>query len=337
MQKRTRSLGARAGLFGLALAAVLAASAAAQAQAADPDYTGWFLALDAAMTQPTGLDQRYATAVDSNTFAQEFLTLDNDAGFSGQATIGHKWGELGGLSLAYWSFDNDDDLGAVENTRYIYPTVFGGYALNNGGTFGLGALGYFPVNYQVSSKVKATTIDLEYFRPMQAGERVTINWIAGLRSVTFEEDLGFAGDDSFGAYYIQTRHIESDGYGIKVGAMFDFGLTERFSLQGSMAFSFLQGSTDALTTQNAGGNLDSLKASDDNVRGEVRDYDLRAVWSWKTVDAYFGYGGSTWDGLVADPTGDMVELFATKSGVHDRSSIGFNSVHAGIVLRFGGG
>jgi hypothetical protein len=103
-----------------------------------------------------------------------------------------------------------------------------------------------------------------------------------------------------------------------------------------MAFSFLQGSTEAVTTQNASGTLDALAVKDDNVRGEIRDYDLRAMWSWKPVDVYFGYGGSTWDGLVEDPTGEMVNFPVTKSDGSDRSSIGFNSLHAGIVLRFGG-
>jgi len=339
MHMRRRSILARVAVIGGALAATMAI-AAAPARAADPSYEGWFLALDAAMTQPTGLDQHYATAYDPNTGGQESLILDNDAGFSGRAGIGFKWGELGALTLSYWSFDNDDKTSAVDNTRYIYPTVFGGYAANNapyGGTYGLGVGYSFPVNYSATSSVKASTIDLEYSRPMQAGERVTINWIAGLRSVTFEEDLGFSGDDSYGYYYIQKRHIKSDAYGIKVGALFDFGLTQHFSLQGLMAFSFLQGNSDAETSQAALGGYDSLTVSDNNLRGEIRDYDLRAMWSWKTVDAYFGYGGSTWDGLVADPTGDMNNLGTTKSDGHDRSSIGFNSFHAGMVFRFGGG
>ena len=335
MQTRRRSIPTRAAVLGVALVATMAV-AAAPALAADPSYQGWFLALDVAMTQPTGLDQHYATALDPTTGGQELLYLDNDAGFSGQAGIGYKWGELGGLALSYWSFDNDDELSAVENSRYIYPTVFGSYAFNNGGNFGLGSGYYFPVNYSVTSSVKASVIDLEYSRPMQAGESVTINWIAGLRSATFEEDLGFSGDDTFPVYYIQTRHIESDAYGIKVGALFDFGLTQHFSLQGMMAFSFLQGSTDAVTTQSAIGGFDSLTASNDNIRGEIRDYDLRAMWSWKSVDAYFGYGGSTWDGLVADPTGQMENFPVTQSDGNERSSIGFNSLHAGVVFRFGG-
>jgi major outer membrane protein len=335
MQTLRRLKTTRALTLGLTVAAVLGA-AGTSAVAADPEYTGWFVALDAAMTQPTSLDQQYATALSLPGGTQEFLVLDNDAGLSWGGKIGYSWGGLGSLALAYWTFDNDDDLSAVDDARLIYPTVFGGYAYNNAGTYGLGAGGNFPVIYDVTSSVKADTVDLEYVRPMQAGERLTINWIAGLRSVTYEEDLAFSGSDSFPYYYVQTKHIESEGYGIKLGAVFDFGFGEHFALQGAMAFSFLQGNTEATTTQDANGFLDSLTVKNDNVRGEIRDYDLRAVWSWKSVDFYVGYGGQTWDGLVKDPTGDMVNFPVTKADTNDRDSIGFNSAHAGVVFRLGG-
>ena len=196
MQTLGRLTMTRALALGVTVAALLGA-AGTSAVAADPEYTGWFIALDAAMTQPTSLDQQYATALTPPPDAtQEFLVLDNDAGLSWSGKIGYSWGGLGGLALAYWTFDNDDDLSAVDNARFIYPTVFGGYAYNNAGSYGLGTGGNFPVVYDVTSSVKADTVDLEYVRPMQAGERVTINWIAGLRSATYEEDLGFSGSDS---------------------------------------------------------------------------------------------------------------------------------------------
>lgn len=337
----------RAGRRAFACAVVVAAFAiASPARAADIDYKGWFIALDAALTQPTGLDQQYATQVDPTTYAQKFLFMDNDAGVSGEARLGYSWGTLGGLSLAYWTYDNDDSLTQSVTGQYIYPTVFGGYAYNNGGTYGLGYSLYFPVTYTVDSSVKANALDLEYSRPMEAGERFTVTWLAGLRSVTFEEDLAFDGADSYTPYptrYVQTRHIESDGIGVKVGAVLDFGISKHFSLQARMAFSFLQGSSDAVTTQDAyalGSPTpvsDILTVSQDNVRGEIRDYDLRAVWSWKTFDFYIGYGGSNWDGLVKDPTGDMVNFPVTKVADTDRDSIAFDSVHAGIVIRLGGG
>ena len=337
----------RAARIAIAVAITAVALAIAPpARAGDIDYKGWFVALDAALTQPNGLDQHYATEVDPTTHAQKFLFMDNGSGFSGQGDIGYSWGQLGSLSLSYWTFDNDDSLSQSVNGVYVYPTVFGGYAYNNGGSYGLGYTLYFPVTYEVTSKVKANKLDLEYSRPMEAGEHFTVTWLAGLRSVTWEEDLKFDGADAYPGYptrYVQTRHIKSDGVGLKVGAVFDFGMTKHFSLQGRMAFSFLQGTSEATTTQDAYAlgnpvpNSDILTVSQDHVSGEVRDYDLRAVWSWKTVDFYVGYGGSTWEGLVKDPTGDMVNFPATKADGLDRSSMSFDSAHVGVVFRLGGG
>ncbi|HKQ97505.1 MAG TPA: Lpg1974 family pore-forming outer membrane protein, partial [Candidatus Polarisedimenticolia bacterium] len=328
----------------------IALAAASPARAGDIDYKGWFVALDAALTQPTGLDQHYATALDRTTFQQQFLYLDNDAGVSGEARIGYSWGTLGGLSLSYWTFDNDDSLTQSDTANYIYPTVFGGIAYNAGEMLGLGVYPAVQADYTVDSSVKASTFDLEYSRPMEAGEHFNVTWLAGLRSVTFEEDLAFDGTDAYPGYpalYQQTRHIESDGVGLKVGAVLDFGFTKHFSLQAKMAFSFLRGSMDAVTTQTATSffgfppvyetKFDSLTISQDNVRGEIRDYDLRAVWSWKSFDFYVGYGGSTWEGLVKDPTGDNFSGSATLSDGADRDSMTFDSAHAGIVLRLGGG
>lgn len=342
----------RAGRAAVALAVTaIAFAAASPARAGDIDYKGWFVALDAALTQPTGLDQQYATAMERVApFGQQFLYMDNDAGVSGEARIGYSWGTLGGLSLSYWTFDNDDSLSKTDTTNYIYPTVFGGYAYNAKAMLALGVYPATQVDYTVDSSVKANTLDLEYGRPMEAGEHFTVTWLAGLRSVTFEEDLKFDGNDAYYGYparYVQTRHIESDGVGLKVGAVLDFGFSKHFSLQAKLAFSVLQGSQDVVSTQEATSffgfpavyetRFDSLTISRDNVRGEIRDYDLRAVWSWKTFDFYVGYGGSTWEGLVRDPTGDTSGGNVTLSDGGDRNSMAFDSAHAGVVIRLGGG
>jgi hypothetical protein len=332
------------GRVAVALAVVaIALAIAPPARAGDIDYKGWFVALDAALTQPAGLDQHYATALDTNTFQQELLFLDNGTGVSGEARIGYSWGTLGGLALSYWSFDNDDNLTKVDDAHYIYPTVFGGYAYNNFQTYGLGTGPFLPVTYQVDSSVKANVLDLEYSRPMEAGENFSITWLAGLRSATFEEDQRFDGSDAYPVRYIQTRHIKSDGIGPKVGAIFDFGFSKHFGLQGRMTFSFLQGSRDAFTDQTvfpdplATPTVDSETVSQSNVRGEIREYDLRALWSYKTFDFYIGYGGSNWDGLPKDPTGGTANFSVANETGDDRDSVSFNSAHVGVVIRLGGG
>jgi len=332
MQSPKRNDPRRAGTMAAVAALALIASGS-PALAAGTDYQGWFVALDAAMTQPTGLDQSAAVLVDPITFQTTRVVIDNDADLSFAIKAGYSWGELGGLEVSYWSFDNDDETSTTDAVNYVYPSVFG-YG-NYVGSYGLYAP---PVTYSTSSGVKANVIDVDYFRAMDIGERFTVKWLAGLRTASFEEDLGFNGSDTSGAYYIESKHIESDAFGIKVGAVPSFGFTDRFALQGKMAFSFLQGDTEAVKTITSGiAGSDRVSADADNVRGEIRDYDLRAVWMWENLDVYLGYGGQTWDGLVSDPLGSGSCCSVSTYNTSTRDSIGFDSLHAGIVFRFGGG
>ena len=320
----------------LLMAAACAAAAlvsGSPALAAGTDYQGWFVALDLATTQPTGLDQSAANIVDSATGFTSRKMLDSDADFTWAIKAGYSWGELGGLEVSYWSFDNDDSQNNVENVNYVYPTIFG-YGFNYSSTYGLTAP---PVTYTETSGLKASVIDIDYFRAMDVGERFTVKWLAGLRTASFEEDLGFNGSDTSGTYYIESKHIESDAFGVKVGAVLAFGFTDRFALQGKMAFSFLQGDSEAQATRNGSGVLDENSADTDNIRGEIRDYDLRGVWMWENLDVYLGYGGQTWDGLVEDPLGNGSCCSVSTYNTSTRDSVGFNSLHAGIVFRFGGG
>jgi hypothetical protein len=333
MQQRNRKIPTRAAIAALSLAAAVIGAAGWPAMAAPEDYKGFFLALDLANTQPNGLDQQYATYVDgTNGFATR-MVMENDADLTFEVKVGYSWGALGGLAVSYWSFDNEDEVQDTVTGSSVYPTVFGNFGYNYINSYGLFN---YPVNVNASSQVQASTIDIDYFRPMQAGEKLTINWIAGLRSATFEEDRAFTGTDTSIYYYNEAKHIESDAFGVKVGAMANFGFTEHFGLQGMMAFSFLQANIDAEATRlAAGGNFDQVTSSDDNVQGEIRDYDLRAVWSWDHFDFWIGYGGQTWEGLVEDPV-NGAHAFVPTADESERDSIAFNKLHAGIAFRFGG-
>jgi hypothetical protein len=337
MHSRRSGVLARAGALAVAAVAVLLAFGSSPAMAAHhDDYKGWFVSLDAAMTQPNGLDQQYANIVAPAPPAGTGFTtrqvMDNDADFTWAAKVGYSWGELGGLAVSYWSFDNDDTINATESTNLVYPTVFGAFGYNSYSTYGLAP----PVDYKATAKTKASTIDLDYSRPMHAGEKLTVDWIAGLRSATFEETRTFdSGLDATGYYINQTHHMKSDAFGVKVGARVNFGMTQHFSLQGLMAWSFMQANTDAEATTNEAGTLDQITSSDDHVMGEIRDYDVRAVWNWSALDFYVGYGGQTWEGLVADPI-DGSCCGASGAGRSTRDSVAFNSAHAGVTFRFGG-
>jgi hypothetical protein len=272
-----------------AVAAVLVFAAGAPSMAAHhDDYKGWFVSLDLANTQPTGVDTNYATLLDPATGSQESAKIQKDADFTWALKVGYSWGKMGGLALSYWSFDNEDTLSKSTETNSVYPLVFGGYSYS--GNYGLvpGGAGY-PVKYETTSKIKASTLDLDYYRPMQAGEKMTINWIAGLRSATWEETRSFQGSEAptgtnYYPYFInQDNHNKADAFGVKVGAKAIFGFTNRFSLQALYTFSFMQGKNDATMTTTSGnvgsGNdtTEQITSSDDKVNGEIRDYDIRAV------------------------------------------------------------
>jgi hypothetical protein len=326
------------------IASLVMLATANPAFAADDQARGWYAALDLALAQPNSLDQHYADVTDfsSGTPRSERLVLENDADSTFRLSVGYRFGKgLGSLQVSYWTFDNDDrQEGAVAG--YVVPAIFGsGYY----GTYYGGYYGAYLANPAVTatSSVKATTMDVDYQRPMAAGEKTTINWLMGLRLATYEEDQGFVGNDG-GGDYIQTKHIESDAAGFRFGASARFAFTKSFSLQGGVAMSFLQADTEGTASQTfPGGAIETRHAEDDYIRGTIWDFDLRALWTFGALDYYVGYTASSWEGMVADPVpaNTAADSFPTflpfPSPARDRESIGFNGWQAGVVWRFGKG
>ena len=309
---------------------------ATPAAAADKDYKGWFVALDFASTQPNSLDQHYANHY---SFAPpplqvERLVLENDSDFTYRASAGYSFGgALGSLKVSYWSFDNEDKL--TDNlVGGVYPTIFG-YGYYGGMYIYNGTTG---VNFTTSAKVKASTTDLDYVRPIVSGEKSTLSWLAGLRVASYEETRSFVGSDGVNFFY-QDKNFESDGMGLRVGAAAEFGFTEHFSMVSSMVFSFLQADTEGTSSQlfGTGGQNESVHGEDDNIRGEIRDFDIKAVWSFGHLDYWVGYEVSSWDGLVNDPIPPVGGGFNGIGSAESRSrdNISFNSAHVGVKWRFG--
>jgi hypothetical protein len=322
-------------LTGLGFAALLASTATAAA--ADREYKGWYVALDSALTQPNSLDQHFANEVTSPTDVER-LVLDNKAHATFRGTVGYTFGSgMGSLQASYWGFDHEDREGGTTND-VLDPTLFGyGYAFG-----GLYLTTYPPFTFEATGKVKATTIDFDYVRPIAVNEKFSLKWLSGLRVAHYEEDLTFAEADS--AYpantLAQAKHFESDAKGLRLGVTGVFGFTKHFSLEASFSSSFLQANTkgDASQTLPVSGS-ETEHASDDHIRGEIRDYDLRAVWSRYVgghLDLYLGYSASNWDGLVTDPLPGN-ENFPPPGTIasRGRQTISFDGLHGGIVWRFG--
>jgi hypothetical protein len=326
------------------IAALLMLVLATPAAAAD-QQEGWFAALDVALTQPNSLDHHYADQLDfSGPFPQtNRLVLENDDDTTFEVGIGYNFGgSLGSLKVSYWGYDNDQtESGFVPG--FSTPAVFGSgyytsfYSVYYGGGYIYG-MTLYDADLTVQSDIKATTIDVDYVRPVNTGEKTTLNWLAGLRVATFEEDLGYAGDDGF-VVYSQGRHLETDAAGFRVGVAADFNFTEHFGMVTGMAVSFMQADTEGISFQDFdGGAFETRTAEDDNVFGTIWDFDLKFLWTGGRLDYYLGYSVSVWDGLVTNPVPpNGLGFLPGVSAPRTRDSIGFNSVHGGVIWRFGGG
>ena len=322
---RARILGGAAFLVAAALAA------ASPAFAFDPDYKGWFAALDLASTQPAGLDQHFANQV-TGTFPStnvERIVIDNDAAATWMTRFGYGFGRgYGDLRFSYWTFDHDDTRNIEGGT--LYATLIA--PVTQGPVSASAARG--------TSTVKARTYDIDYLRPIMYGDKVTVSWLAGLRYATFQEDTRY---EAIGTYYPgdQVKHIESRGTGIRFGMKAHFIFSSHFALEGDATFSSLRGRLDAdgSQTQDFGGGpiVDSVEASESATQGQMLDLEVRTIWSYGALDYYLGYGTSSWDGLVADPLrGTATGSGSSSPGDRTRDSISFDGLHVGVIWRFRG-
>ena len=315
------------------VAALISMAFATPALAADEEYRGWFAALDFASTQPESLDQHFANHVDkaATPINDERLVIDNKTGNTYRAAVGYGFGKgLGSLRVSYWTFDHDDKMtGTVAG--YLSPTLFGfGYNY----VYLYNAAG---VDFTATSKVKAHAADLDYVRTLVTGEKSSLSWLAGLRVASYEEDQGFEGLDGIHDY-AQAKHLKSNGVGPRVGAIANFGFTKHFSLESSVVMSFLQSDTkgDASLDIISSATRQTREAKDDHIRGQIMDFDARAVWSYGPVDYYLGYSMSSWSGMVTDPVPANGGPFFSIGPTADRGrdNISFNSIEGGIIVRF---
>ena len=313
---------------------VLASLASATPAHAQEDFKGFFLSLDYALTQPSNLDQHFATHVDAsaNPVQTERLVIDNDSANTFRAGIGYRLGKArGSLQVSYWSFENDDEQSGTLNGG-VYPTITG-YTYG-GGMYLYNAAG---VTYTASSSVKAETIDLDYVRPVAMSSKFSMRFLAGMRVAEYEEDQAFTGSEGVSEYF-QGKHIESEGAGFRVGAAAVFGMSPHFALEGGAAISYLLTQTEGLGTSIfPSGIIQLIHGEDDHLRGTIWDFDLKGVWRFRYFDTYVGFSASDWEGLPADPIpagGCCSGSLAPDN--RGRQTVTFTSLHGGFVWRFGG-
>jgi major outer membrane protein len=338
MQQAHRDRWLRRTGAGLSLAALLALAAATPAVAgSDEDVKGWIAAVDLALTRPAGLDEEYAfqSNISATPVQGTRLLLDPGSDSTFRLTGGYDFGlGLGKLEVSYWGFDGSQSTSDTLS-GYVFPAVFG-Y-----GFYSSVAPSLTDARVEARSSVQASSIDVDYSRPVDAGENFTFRWLAGLRSVTFEEEVKFSGAGSYGGFDYniqQKRHMNSDARGLKVGGRGVFRFTERFSMEGGVAVSLLRSDVKGDSSQSIAGTSTTVsernRAEDNSGRGQILDLDLRGVWTEGPLSIYLGFSSSSWNGLVQDPNPPRSPSFPMTSG-GGRDSVSFDSFDVGVIYRFG--
>jgi hypothetical protein len=323
-------------------ASLVALALAAPAAAQEPESRGWFLALDLALTQPTGADTHLATRFDNTVFppVTERILLENDDDSTLRFSAGYHFGlDMGTLQASWWEFDNEDEE-AFSRTGLIQPALFGygayGYmTLCSGGDIFSCDPGQ-PVSFSGRSRIQATTLDLDYTKTAEVGERFHLQWLAGLRTAHYEEETGWEGFNGYYSYR-QDRQFESDALGIRVGAAGILQVIEHFGLKGGLALSLLQADTTGRASQTFVdlGLQETAFGEDHNQRGQIQELEVSGVWSAGPVNISLGISNADWQGLVKDPV--PVAGFLGVSETSTRDSIGFTSFVVGVKWSIGAG
>jgi hypothetical protein len=326
----------------LAVLAVAFLAAVGVARAGDKE-DGFFLFLDAAYASPQNTDEVLAVNQDFlTTETQSTVRTDFGSDFAGRLGFGYKWKGGGSLSVQYWKFDTD------ERTQADGPA--GGYM-----NFGIGPESYssyyptgfgYPGALDITSKIKAQTLDIVWGRDHDLTENLQLGWSLGLRYAKFDENLtgtyyAFDAVDTYYSYGVN-KHNEGKMTGFKAGMRVTRNFGKSFGVTSGLGFSFLKGkveSTSGLTIlpgtlgEEIGTSPTLASATDKDRSGLIRDFDVGCYW--RIADDHFrvgvGWEQSSWDGIPHDL---VRNTYASPINLAERNNVTFSAWKIGLYGRF---
>jgi hypothetical protein len=330
----------------LAVLAIAAVAAIGAARAADKE-DGFFIFLDAAYASPQNTDE--VLAVDQSfgaTQTQSTIRTDFGSSFAGRLGFGYKWKGGQSLSIQYWKFDADERTQANGPAGGYMNFAIGPGSYSNyyGGIFGLYG---DPGSLDITSKIKAETLDVVWGRDHDLTENLTLGWSLGLRYAKFDENetgtyYTYDAADTYYSYGVN-KHNNGEMLGFQAAMRVTRNFGKRFAVTSGLGFSFLKGtveSTSGLTIPagsfGAGeGGLfpTSASAKDSNRSGVIRDFDVGCYWRLASDHIHLGLGWeqSSWDGVPYDLVRNTVTSLVN---VQARNNVTFSSWKVGFKYQF---
>jgi len=307
---------------------------------ASTERQGAFVFVEGIFSNPRNADAVAAT-LQSPT---ELVTVlpDWEDEVAGRIGAGYRWASGNALSVVYWSYKGDQSAtgsGPADGTTYFaigppIPTANG--FIGSQGT---------PGSFDIKTELEARTIDVLWSRRLDLGGDFALNVSAGLRSATFEETLTGSYDqvdgfDPDSGPMLADKSSESQMVGLRFAGQGVYVFSDRWSISGSLGFSFLDGEIEASSTLTPTGTVggvgvlpNTVTIKDDGRSGSIVDADIVVAWQSAsgTIRVYGGWEQSIWDGVVTD----LVRNFpGTIAPLRDRDSITFSGYKLGLGFRF---
>lgn len=313
------------------------------------DERGFFVSLEAALANPRSTDVVVATVEEIENFGGGVNTVTPvlpvwDDEFAGRLRVGYAWASGNKISVAFWNFSADQSAagdgpaGGVTHFA-IGPPIFTGseYVGANGS----------PGHFNLATEIDATTAEVAWSKSNEIVEPFTLEWSVAARYANYEEmtsglyDEAGGGDAAFGQFaYLAAKSTQADFFGVRAGIRGSYRLTERFSVDGGLGFSFMDGELDASSSLTPAGTANSATvptaqafAFDDGRSGTQREVEATIVWH-SAGDAFrlwFGWEQSVWEGI---PTDLLRNFPGTSAPLRERDTVVFSGYKLGLFFRF---
>lgn len=296
-------------------------------QSAGSQGQGFFLFLDAGLTNPRNTDNVVVTVESAGSFNPIIPRWGDD--LAGRLGGGYRWADGNKLQVSYWSFSGEtvaNTSGAAlgGNLHFtIGPPVAGG---NVGG----------PGTIDLTTEVTASTADVAWGKNHELTDQFGMEWSIGLRYANFEETHNGLYGELAGGTYTAAKSNEGEMFGARAAVRAMHRFSDRFSVSGGLGFSLLDGeniASSGLTPLGATSPTTSSYVSDDGRSGRILDLDVALNYHMlqDTLRISLGWEQSSWDGIAADLLRTAPNTSVT---LRDRDSVAFSAYKLGVLVNF---
>lgn len=295
---------------------------------------GFFVYADALVSNPRNVDNVVAT-LESQGYPSPVIPVW-DSELSGRLGFGYSWSNGNRLEASVWGFTTDTVAytggasGDVVHFSIGPPICSVTPCAGADGSPGL---------VDITTEVTAQTADLTWGRDIEVAEDLSMGISLGVRFASYEETAeGRYGDTASSNTFAAAKSNQGTMFGARIAGSASYRFAGSFSIDGSLAFSVLDGELEAssgLTPTSGQPGLSPSYASllDDSRSGTIRDLDLRASWHLLDDRLRFsaGWEQSEWQDIAADL---MRNFEGSTAPLRDRDAVTFSSYKLGVYFRF---